>query len=100
MKLQSTLRRLARIRAGSVEKFATTELGERPMTRFTRLALALGACGCLVASLTVRAQEPGGGRGAARGRGRGQAMTLPDGSGKATVESACGSCHGLNVITG
>ena len=68
------------------------------MTRMTRLALA-GAWVCLVASLTIQAQEPAG-RGAAPGRGRGQAMVLPDGPGKDVVESSCAGCHGLNVITG
>ena len=34
----------------------------------------------------------------AQGRGRGQAMTLPDGPGKATVQAQCTKCHALGLI--
>jgi virginiamycin B lyase len=33
-----------------------------------------------------------------RGQGRGQALTLPDGSGKETVQAQCTKCHALNLI--
>ena len=69
------------------------------MTRLPRLALT-GACACLIASLTIQAQEPAGGRGAAPGRGRGQAIELPDGPGKSVVQASCTSCHALNMATG
>jgi virginiamycin B lyase len=39
------------------------------------------------------------GQGRQAGGGRGQ-VQLPDGAGKDFVSASCGSCHGLNVITG
>src|SRR5438105_4481386 len=33
-----------------------------------------------------------------RGQGRGQALTLPDGPGKETVQTHCTKCHALNLI--
>src|SRR5436853_2798109 len=33
-----------------------------------------------------------------QGRGRGQAVTLPDGPGKETVQAHCTKCHALNLI--
>jgi virginiamycin B lyase len=68
------------------------------MTRSLRLAF-VGAVGSLVVVAMVQAQAPGGGRGAGRGRGP-AAVDLPDGAAKATVQSVCAACHGLNLITG
>jgi virginiamycin B lyase len=47
----------------------------------------------LTAALSGQAPQ-GGGRG-----GRGQ-VQLPDGAGSEIVNASCGSCHGLNMITG
>src|SRR5215471_10653196 len=33
-----------------------------------------------------------------QGRGRGQAISLPDGPGKAAVEAQCTKCHALGLI--
>ena len=37
--------------------------------------------------------------GQGQGRGRGQPVTLPEGSGKDLVQTACTKCHALNLIT-
>jgi virginiamycin B lyase len=68
------------------------------MTRHASFFLA-GASACLVATLTIQAQEPAGRQGG-QGRGRGQAVTLPEGEGKELVQNACASCHPLNMVTG
>jgi virginiamycin B lyase len=69
------------------------------MIRPSRLSLIASVC--LIATVAIQAQDPGVGRGAGPGRGRGgQPVALPDGSGKAIVESSCGSCHGVNAVTG
>src|SRR5262245_18966317 len=68
------------------------------MTRHATAALA-GASACLIATLTIPAQEPAGRQGG-QGRGRGQAVTLPEGEGKEFVQTACVSCHPINMLTG
>jgi hypothetical protein len=51
---------------------------------------------------TIGQQAPAGGQGAAAPGGRqgGPApVQLPEGAGRAQVQAACTSCHGLNLIT-
>jgi virginiamycin B lyase len=72
---------------------------ETSMSRISRILLAAAVGGFLI-TLTVQAQAPGGGRQGAPGRGRGQAVELPEGPGKALVQSACVACHQLNLVTG
>ncbi len=70
------------------------------MARTLRFTVAI-TFACVVATLGSQAQAPPqGGRGAGQGRGRGAAVELPEGAGKAAVESLCAACHGLNLITG
>ncbi len=61
----------------------------------SRVVVMAGIVG-FVAALTLHAQGPA--QNPAIGRGRGAAVDLPDGPGRATVQAACASCHGLNLI--
>jgi virginiamycin B lyase len=61
------------------------------MSRSRSVSFAVLACG-LVLAVAVQGQGRQGG-------GRGQ-IQLPDGAGKEAVTGTCGSCHGLNMITG
>lgn len=55
---------------------------------FTRIASFTLLCSGLLFSATISAQP------------QGRAVDLPEGVGKELVQSACSSCHGLNMITG
>ena len=61
------------------------------MSRSWSFALTITSL-CILLAAALQAQGRQGG-------GRGQ-VTLPDGAGKETVSASCGSCHGLNMITG
>ncbi len=62
------------------------------MSRFLSLLLTV-ALFCAAVTVAVQGQGRRGGRGQ-------QAVALPDGPGKDVVQAACGSCHGVNQITG
>lgn len=55
---------------------------------FIRIASASLLCSSLLIANTVTAQPPG------------RAVELPDGPGKELVQTACSTCHGVNMITG
>ena len=62
------------------------------MSRFVSLLLT-AALFCGVVTVAVQGQGRGGGRGR-------QAVALPDGPGSDVVQASCGTCHGINQITG
>jgi virginiamycin B lyase len=65
------------------------------MPRLSTLSLT-AVLFCVVVTVTIQGQAPQGGRQGGAGQ---QAVALPDGAGRDTVQVACSSCHGLNQIT-
>ena len=57
------------------------------MSRRTLLVVTL-ACVCVTQISVTRVYT----------QGRGQALVLPEGAGKETVQSQCSKCHALNLI--
>lgn len=69
------------------------------MVRIGTIGTAI-ASACLVASVTIQAQEPPAARGQGAGRGGRGAVALPEGPGRELVQGMCVTCHQLNTITG
>src|SRR5262245_33513196 len=66
---------------------ARSVMGQEGAMGRTCAAAGISAALCAVIGAGAGAQAPG------------QPVSLPDGNGKALVETTCSACHGLNMIT-